>query len=145
MKERRPASARSPFLLPSYDLFTRTVSFDLSGRFERDLLYRLDLPIAEKPGDAGLRAFDGAPLEVARVPRILFMTSAREVPAEPATTFTEPTCGPRDRGDLLCAFEAVDVAFDTRARRSMVIPESIRRRQESVLHADLAPQAAQAG
>ncbi|MGH9276194.1 MAG: thioesterase family protein [Acidimicrobiales bacterium] len=48
-------------------------------------------------------------------------------------------CYDLDRGDLLCAFEAVDVAFDTRARRTMVIPESIRRRQESVLHADLAP------
>lgn len=48
-------------------------------------------------------------------------------------------CFDLDRGDLLCAFEAVDVAFDTRARRTMVIPESIRRRQESVLHADLAP------
>ena len=48
-------------------------------------------------------------------------------------------CYDLDRGDLLCAFEAVDVAFDTRARRTMVIPDSIRRRQESVLHADLAP------
>jgi acyl-CoA thioester hydrolase len=48
-------------------------------------------------------------------------------------------CYDLDRGDLLCAFEAVDVAFDTRARRTMVIPESIRRRQETVLHADLAP------
>lgn len=48
-------------------------------------------------------------------------------------------CYDLDRGDLLCAFEAVDVAFDTRGRSSMVIPESIRRRQESVLHADLAP------
>ena len=53
-------------------------------------------------------------------------------------------CYDLDRRDLLCSFEAVDVAFDTRARRSMVIPEPIRRRQESVLHADLAPPAAQA-
>jgi acyl-CoA thioesterase FadM len=48
-------------------------------------------------------------------------------------------CYDLDRGDLLCAFEAVDVAFDTRARRTMVVPESIRRRQASVLQADLAP------
>lgn len=46
-------------------------------------------------------------------------------------------CYDLDQGDLLCAFEAVDVAFDTRARRTMVIPESIRRRQEAALHPDL--------
>ena len=48
-------------------------------------------------------------------------------------------CYDLDRGEVLSAFEAVDVAFDTRARRTMVIPDSIRRRQESVLHTDLAP------
>ena len=48
-------------------------------------------------------------------------------------------CYDLDRGELLSAFEAVDVAFDTRTRRTMVIPDSIRRRQESVLHTDLAP------
>jgi acyl-CoA thioesterase FadM len=48
-------------------------------------------------------------------------------------------CYDLDSGQLLCAFEAVDLAFDTRARRSMVIPDSIRRRQESVLHPDLRP------
>jgi len=48
-------------------------------------------------------------------------------------------CYDLDRRRLLCAFEAVDLAFDTRARRSMVIPDSIRRRQESVLHPDLGP------
>lgn len=48
-------------------------------------------------------------------------------------------CYDLDRGEVLSAFEAVDVAFDTRARRTMVIPDSIRRRQESVLHPDLAP------
>jgi hypothetical protein len=82
-----------PFLLPSYDLFTRTVTFRLDGAFERNLLYRLELPVAEKRGDAGLRAFDGAPLEASRVPtRITFMTSAFGVPAEPPPTFAEPTC-----------------------------------------------------
>src|SRR4051794_3658542 len=48
-------------------------------------------------------------------------------------------CYDLDRGDVLCAFEAVDVAFDTVARRTMVIPEPLRRRQESLLHTDLAP------
>jgi acyl-CoA thioesterase FadM len=53
-------------------------------------------------------------------------------------------CYDLDGGELLCAFEAVDVAFDTVARRTMVIPDSIRRRQESVLHADLAPRRTEA-
>ena len=48
-------------------------------------------------------------------------------------------CYDLDRDEPLCTFEAVDVAFDTRGRRSMVIPDAIRRRQESILHADLAP------
>jgi acyl-CoA thioesterase FadM len=48
-------------------------------------------------------------------------------------------CYDLESGEVLCAFEAVDVAFDTRARRTMVIPEALRRRQESVLHTDLAP------
>lgn len=43
---------------------------------------------------------------------------------------------------VLCAFEAVDVAFDTRARRSMIIPEPFRRRHEALLHPDLAPRTA---
>lgn len=43
----------------------------------------------------------------------------------------------------LCVFEAVDVAFDTRGRRSMVIPEPFRRQQEARLHPDLAPQPAE--
>ena len=44
-----------------------------------------------------------------------------------------------DAGELLCAFEGVDVAFDTRARRTMVIPEKVRHRHEASLHTDLAP------
>ena len=41
--------------------------------------------------------------------------------------------------EVLCAFEAVDVAFDTRVRRAMTIPAAFRRRQESRLYPDLAP------
>lgn len=48
-------------------------------------------------------------------------------------------CYDLDRGEVLCAFEAVDVAFDTRARTTMVIPDEFRRRQEAALHPDLAP------
>jgi hypothetical protein len=48
-------------------------------------------------------------------------------------------CYDLDRGEVLCGFEAVDVAFDTVARRTMVIPDELRRRQESILNADLAP------
>jgi acyl-CoA thioesterase FadM len=48
-------------------------------------------------------------------------------------------CYELETGKALCAFEAVDVAFDTVARRTMVIPDELRRRQESVLHVDLAP------
>ena len=44
-----------------------------------------------------------------------------------------------DEGRVLCAFEGVDVAFDTRARKSMVIPEKVRRRMAGTLHTDLAP------
>ena len=46
-------------------------------------------------------------------------------------------CYDLDRGEVMCAFEAVDVAFDTRARRTMVIPDTFRRRQEAALHPDL--------
>lgn len=48
-------------------------------------------------------------------------------------------CYDLDSGTALCIFEAVDVAFDTRARRSMVIPETFRRHHEALLHPDLAP------
>ena len=46
-------------------------------------------------------------------------------------------CYDLDRGEVMCAFEAVDVAFDTRTRRTMVIPDEFRRRQEAALHPDL--------
>jgi acyl-CoA thioesterase FadM len=48
-------------------------------------------------------------------------------------------CYDLDRNEIMCAFEAVDVAFDTKARSTMVIPDEFRRRQEAALHADLAP------
>jgi acyl-CoA thioesterase FadM len=51
-------------------------------------------------------------------------------------------CFDLDSESVLSVFEAIDVAFDTRARRSMVIPETFRRHHERMLHRDLAPQRA---
>ncbi len=42
-----------------------------------------------------------------------------------------------DRGDLVVAFENVNLAFDTKSRRSMSIPERERRREKTRLHTDL--------
>lgn len=48
-------------------------------------------------------------------------------------------CFDLDAGEVMCAFESVDVAFDTVARATMVIPDNFRKRYEASLHADLAP------
>lgn len=48
-------------------------------------------------------------------------------------------CYELDGGELLCAFEAVDVAFDTKTRKTMVIPDRFRRHHEDRLQPDLAP------
>lgn len=48
-------------------------------------------------------------------------------------------CFNLDTGEVLCAFESVDVAFDTVARRTMVIPDDFRHRYQASLQADLAP------
>lgn len=48
-------------------------------------------------------------------------------------------CFDLDTGRVLCAFESVDVAFDTVARSAIVIPDDLRRRYEASLQADLAP------
>jgi acyl-CoA thioesterase FadM len=48
-------------------------------------------------------------------------------------------CFDIDAGDVLACFEGVDVAFDTRARRTMVIPERFVRRFERSHYRDLAP------
>lgn len=86
-------SAGSPFLLPSYDLFTRTVTYDLGANFHPSLLFRLSLPVAEARGAAGFRAYDGAPLDAARTPELItFMTSSFTVPPEPVPPFSEPSC-----------------------------------------------------
>jgi len=86
-------------------------------------------------------------VQLARLPRIggRIQSFGATIALHERATHRMHWCYDLDRGDVLCAFEAVDVAFDTRGRRSMVIPEEIRRRQESVLHADLAPRRSQAG
>ncbi len=43
-----------------------------------------------------------------------------------------------DRGDVLCAFETINLAFDTVARRAVAIPDELRRQAEARLHPDLA-------
>lgn len=48
-------------------------------------------------------------------------------------------CFDVERGDLLVAFEIVNMAFDIRARRPMSIPDRHRRRELASLQADLAP------
>lgn len=80
-------------------------------------------------------------VHLARLPRIgtRIQSFGATIALHERATHRLHWCFDLDRGDLLCAFEAVDVAFDTRARRTMVIPDAIRRRQQSVLHADLAP------
>lgn len=42
-----------------------------------------------------------------------------------------------DRGDLVAVFSVVNIAFDTGARRAIVIPDDVRRRFESRLHPEL--------
>ena len=48
-------------------------------------------------------------------------------------------CFDVDRGELVAAFEIVNMAFDTRGRRPMSIPDAHRRRELAALQPDLAP------
>lgn len=48
-------------------------------------------------------------------------------------------CFDVDRRELVAAFEIVNMAFDTRARRPMSIPDTHRRRELAALQPDLAP------
>jgi acyl-CoA thioester hydrolase len=49
-----------------------------------------------------------------------------------------------DRGDLLVAFEVVNLAFDTGGRRAMSIPDHVRADEQALLHPDLAPRGSRA-
>ena len=50
-------------------------------------------------------------------------------------------CFDLDSGEVLSTFEGVDVAFDTKARKTMVIPDKFRRRFERSYYPDMAPHA----
>src|SRR3954462_4441080 len=80
-------------------------------------------------------------VQLARLPRagMHIQSFCATVAIHERATHRMHWCFDLDRNEPLCTFEAIDVAFDTRARRSMVIPDPIRRRQESILHTDLAP------
>jgi len=72
----------------SYDPIERVVEFRLEeGReYSPETLYHYELPVPRKAGDAGIRAFDGAPLAEADVPlRGVFLTgdTGSEVPSRP--------------------------------------------------------------
>ena len=83
-------------------------------------------------------------VQLARLPRagLHIQSFCATIAIHERATHRMHWCIDLDRGEPLCTFEAVDVAFDTRGRRSMVIPDAIRRRQESILHTDLAPDCA---
>lgn len=80
-------------------------------------------------------------VQLARLPRagMHIQSFCATVAIHERATHRMHWCYDLERNEPLCTFEAVDVAFDTRARRAMVIPEAIRQRQESILHTDLAP------
>jgi acyl-CoA thioesterase FadM len=80
-------------------------------------------------------------VQLARLPRLgtRIQSFGATIAVHERATHRIHWCYDLDSGEPLCAFEAVDVAFDTRSRRSMVIPASFRRQHESSLHPDLAP------
>lgn len=84
-----------------------------------------------------------ARVRLSRVPRIgtRIQSFAATVAIHERATHRMSWCFDLDRGDVLCAFESVDVAFDTVARTTMVIPDSFRRRFQAALQPDLAPPA----
>lgn len=82
-----------------------------------------------------------ARVQLARVPRLAtrIQSFAATIAIHERATHRMNWCFDLDTGGVLCAFESVDVAFDTVARSTMVIPEDFRRRYEASLQADLAP------
>lgn len=79
-----------------------------------------------------------------RVPRVgtRIQSFAATIAIHERATHRMNWCFDLDTGGVLCAFESVDVAFDTVARRTMVIPEDFRRRYQASLQVDLAPPSA---
>lgn len=80
-------------------------------------------------------------VQLGRVPRIgtRIQSFAATIGIHERATHRMNWCFDLDNGGVLCAFESVDVAFDTVARSTMVIPEDFRRRYQASLQTDLAP------
>jgi acyl-CoA thioesterase FadM len=80
-------------------------------------------------------------VQLGHVPRIgtRIQNFAATIAIHERATHRVNWCFDLDNGEVLCAFESVDVAFDTVARSTMVIPEDFRHRYQSSLQADLAP------
>lgn len=80
-------------------------------------------------------------VQLARVPRVgtRIQNFGATIAIHERATHRMNWCFDLDNGEILCAFESVDVAFDTVARTTMVIPEDFRHRYEASLQSDLAP------
>ena len=80
-------------------------------------------------------------VQLSRLPRIgtRIQNFGATVAIHERATHRVNWCFDLDTGGVLCAFESVDVAFDTVARRTMVIPDEFRARFETSLQTDLAP------
>lgn len=80
-------------------------------------------------------------VQLDRIPRVgtRIQSFAATIALHDRATHRLHWCYDLDTGRILCSFEGVDVAFDTRARRTMVIPDRVRQRLEASLHTDLAP------
>lgn len=80
-------------------------------------------------------------VQLRRLPRLgnRIQSFAATIAVHERATHRVHWCFDLDTEEVLCAFEGVDVAFDTRSRRTMVIPEEFRRRHEASLYEDLAP------
>lgn len=128
---------------------------DESGRFRPDLTMML-LWAGEAPDHApswGPDLYEGPEgelmgwavmetrVQLDRLPRVgsSIQSFGATIAIHERATHRMNWCYELDGGEVLCAFESVDVAFDTRARRTMVIPEQFRRRHQAALHPDLAP------
>lgn len=80
-------------------------------------------------------------IQLDRLPRIgtRIQSFAATIAIHERATHRINWCFDLDTDEVLCAFESVDVAFDTLTRSTMVIPEDFRRRYQTSLQADLAP------
>ena len=82
-----------------------------------------------------------ARVRLSRLPRVgtRIQSCAATIAIHERATHRMSWCFDLDTGGILCSFESVDVAFDTVARTTMVIPDGFRRRYQASLQADLAP------